>query len=252
MKLKFNLPSWSGLVLIALLAAGLSGCVNTTTTKYAISCTDAQGKPCTDGKGEPIATSFDITESVDGGIRDSVSNSLGKAGTVIGSVPYGATVSFKGDVTYRNPPASAGYIVDAFECAVQKCGLPPKTEATPQNCPAFGDHFASCAAAANSPSHSATCPASCAQDRFPVLIVGNDLNVACQCPINAPSCGDTAALKQLNAKGQLAWDTCTPVELPPTTLQAPLNDPLLKLMMAPGAAGCTRVYSLVLHKYVCQ
>lgn len=248
MTLKFNFPSWSGLVLLVLLAAGLTGCTSTTTTKYAISCTDAQGKPCADAQGTPIPTSFERTDSH--GNWNSVSNSLGEAGTVIGSVPYGATVSFGGEVTNRNAPATAGYILGVVQCATQKCGLPPNSELTPQSCPAVSEHFASCAAEVNSPSYSATCPASCAQDRFPVLILGNDLNVACQCPINAPSCGDTAALKQLNAKGQLAWDTCTPVELPPTTLQAPQNDPLLKAMMGDGA--CKRVYSLLLHRYVCQ
>ncbi len=249
MKLKFNLPSWCGLVLLALLAAGLSGCTSTIATAYTSSCTDADGKACTDPYGKPISDSFNEEFSADGFGDKSMTSSKG-VGTELSSLPYGASVSLDGKVTARSGTFAKVFSEELNSCVSEKCNS-TRQNGDLQSCPARSEYQTQCEASLNKKSSSATCPVSCDKDRLPVLVVGWG-GVACQCPTRAPSCDDTLGLNKLNAKGQPAWDTCTPVELPKTMLQAPANDPLLKQMMAPGAAGCTRVYSLVLHKYVCQ
>ncbi|WP_152528815.1 hypothetical protein [Rhodoferax saidenbachensis] len=246
MKLKFKLPSWLGLALIAVLAAGLTGCA--TSTEYTYKYTDAEGKEITKT----------YTENRQEFLSQDDFYSFSEAtGTVLAPLPLGATVTFSGEVKTRNPVGQFSLIVLAglgAEALCRENGTPLKSTKDPSyslaDCPAYYSYYATAVDELNKPSYSTTCPSSCNDPRqSPALVMGK-YRVSCQCVSpTPPSCGDSAALSARNADGTPVWDTCTPVELPPTTVQAPANDPLLKLMMGDGS--CKRVYSLLLHRYVC-
>jgi hypothetical protein len=257
MKLKFNLPSWCGLALFAFLAVGLSGC--TTTTEYTYSYTDAKGATVEDSFTVNYEQTL-IKKGIIGPDRIVAPEATESwdipAGTVLSetALPYGADISLNGVITNKTGIAITSYEFLTTQCVEQACmgsGTPIGVKPNAQSCPAFASYSASCKKQVESSSSSTTCPASCSGNQRPALVMGNDGNAACQCAtLTPPSCDNSKALSKRNADGSPAWDTCTPVELPATTLQANPNDPLLKQMM--GTGSCKRVYSLVLHTYVCQ
>lgn len=259
-----KLPSIRMLLLIAVSSLLLGACSTTTTISYSY----------TDGNGEKVAESYKVYDG-DSDFR-SLEIPAGTTVTIdswteVSEVVYGNTTT----TTYKDPIARSVVACLTAYLSAQDANMSAETLANGLN-QLYNDHdnpvTKSCEQKASDTVTPLTvaCPSKTVCEQAVLKPKGNDLPV-CGCLVaKAPPACDSAEFAAVDANGKPLWTTCKPAEtggemyseaakkkaalelmtkeqIEEQLKQAP-NDPLLKSMMS----GCTLVYSMVTHSYVCQ
>lgn len=249
------------LILTMVSIATLSGCTSSMTSSYTLSYETPDGKQ--------IEKSYDVVTTEYRGFVSSSTYYESDGLTANQALPPppptpGATISIEGTITIADGSFGTNLSLSTITCAVAEggpCFAEGKAleNATTESAKSLASNRIlecikskgeSCEKKARDRSYSITCPQSCPTGQIPSLVPNSTLMLGCVCQTpSPPSCADTQALNEMNANGEPAWSTCTPVELPILKTNQ-MNDALLKQMM--GGNGCMLVYSLALHQYVCQ